>query len=284
MPLPTKQIDVSFVILTWNSAEYIKKCIDSYARAVSHEGLTVEFLVVDNGSSDGTLNEIENSVFPNLPVQCIGKLYKLEKNFGTTKSRNIALRKASGRWIVICDSDTEYFSGSWKQAIDYLAQNKSVGILAPCLIYPSGVVQNSVKKFPTIIDKLTKLGKIFFKLPVGKSDFYQDFPWGSVRAVDTAISACWIFTKKTLYNVGYLDEKIFYSPEDVDFCLRMWKSGKKILFYPQLKIVHYTQQVSHAKPFSRLSISHFFGLIYYFAKHKYFTKRPAYGQSPKNEN
>ena len=144
-----------------------------------------------------------------------------------------------------------------------------MGILAPCLIYPDGTIQNSVKKFPTVTDKLRKLGQIFLRLPLGRSDFYPDFPWDSPRVVDTAISACWIFRKEILGDVGYLDENIFYSPEDVDFCLRVWESGKKIVFYPHLKIIHHTQQISHNRPFSRVSISHLFGLLYYYKKHNY---------------
>lgn len=261
--------DLSFVILTWNSAQYIEKCVNSFAQAVAEGGLSAEFLIVDNGSSDGTSRKTERSIFPNLPSACVGKLYKLNRNFGTTVSRNIALREAKGKYIVVCDSDTEYLSGSLGATLDYLAKNKGIGILAPCLIYPDRTIQNSVKRFPTITDKLEKLVQIFLRLPVGRSDFYSDFPWERPQAVDTAISACWIFRKKLLSDVGYLDENIFYSPEDVDFCLRVWKEGKKIVFYPYLKIIHHTQQISHKRPFSTLSISHFFGLIYYYKKHNY---------------
>ena len=261
---------ISFVILTWDSSKYIEGCIRSYYEALNKEGLYAEFLIVDNGSIDGTPEIVEDKILSQLQDGFSGRVFRLQKNLGTTVPRNIGLRNVSYPYIVICDSDTQYLSGSWSHALKFLSHNKDVGILAPKLMLSDGNCQNSVKKFPTMTDKLIKLGKIFFELPVGKSDFYQDFPWGSVRAVDTAISACWIFTKETLYKVGYLDEKIFYSPEDVDFCLRIWKSHQKVVFYPQLKILHYTQQVSHAKPFSRLSISHFFGLIYYFAKHRYF--------------
>lgn len=170
-------MDISFVILTWNSINHINMCIKSYSVALANEQLHAQFLIVDNGSADNTVNEIENKIFPDLPSCCEGKLFKLNKNFGTTISRNIALRKATGKYIVVCDSDTEYQSGLWKEAIDYLENNSGVGILAPCLRYPDGIIQNSVKKFPTVTDKLIKLGKIFFGYNIGKNDFYSDFPW-----------------------------------------------------------------------------------------------------------
>ena len=267
------EIDISFVILTWNSINHINRCINSYSAELAKERLHTQFLIVDNGSSDSTVNEIENKIFANLPFFCEGKLFRLHKNNGTTISRNIALRAAMGKYVVVCDSDTEYQSGVWKEAINYLKNNIDVGILAPCLRYPDGIIQNSVKKFPTATDKLMKLGKIFFGFNAGKSDFYADFPWEKIRSVDTAISACWIFKRELLYQVGYLDEKIYYSPEDIDYCVRVWENKKKIIFYPMLTILHHTQQISHNSPFSRQSISHFLGLIYYFRKHNYFFSR-----------
>jgi GT2 family glycosyltransferase len=265
--------DISFVILTWNSAKYIDRCIKSYALSVEKECINAEFLIVDNGSSDSTVDIIESELFPSLPKGCVGRLYKLNKNMGTTKSRNLALRSVVSKYIVICDSDTEYKSGDWKKMLMCL-DNDEVGMIAPNILYPDGTVQNSVKKIPTILEKLLKLGKILFHFSKWSySDFYKDFPWETINPTDTAISAFWILKKTILESVGYLDEKIFYSPEDIDYCVRIWKSGKKIFYYPFLKIVHHTQQISHKNPFSRLALSHFFGLLYFFNKHKYFFSR-----------
>jgi GT2 family glycosyltransferase len=261
--------DISFVILSWNSEKYIRQCLKSYAESIYREKLTAEFLIVDNGSMDMTARVIEDEIFPGLPAGSTGKLSILKKNLGTTKSRNIALKKAVGNYIVVCDSDTEYKEGNWRDLLRYL-ENDDVGMVAPCLMYPDGTVQNSVKKFPTLLDKFSKFGKIFFHCQIGgQADFYEDFPWGAMRTADTAISACWVFKKSLLDKVGLLDENIYYSPEDVDYCLRVWEKKMNITYYPHLKILHHTQQISHKKPLSRQSISHFFGLLYYFKKHGY---------------
>lgn len=266
--------DISFIILTWNSARYIECCVSSYSASIEKENLCAEFLIVDNGSQDNTINVIRNNVFPKLPNGFIGRLIALKKNFGTTISRNIALRKATGKYIIICDSDTVFKEGKWRDILNYLEEDKTIGIIAPCLAYPDGTIQNSVKKFPTLFDKISKLGKIFFNFSKGGStDFYNNFPWTDIRYSDTAISAFWLFKKTILEDVGLFDEKIYYSPEDIDYCLRIWGVGKKILYYPNLKIIHYTQQISHRKPFSKQSISHFFGLLYLFKKHHYFLSR-----------
>ena len=56
--------------------------------------------------------------------------------------------------------------------------------------------------------------------------------------VDYLISACWLFTREVYEKVGPLDEQIFYAPEDVDFCIRVWKAGFKIGYVPEYKMVH----------------------------------------------
>ena len=267
------EVDISFVILTWNSIRYIDDCIHSFSDAMRKEGLSAQFLIVDNGSRDGTIERLEKHTSPSLPSGCRLKVFKLDKNMGTTASRNMALRDATGETIVICDSDTECEEGSWRNAIKYIHSNEAVGILAPLLCLEDGAIQRSVKRFPTAVDKMVRVINIGLRSKGVSSDMYEDFPWNETRPVDTAISACWVFRRDLLESVGYLDERIFYSPEDVDYCLRTWKAGKEVIFYPDIRITHHTQQISHKKPFSKLAFSHLMGLIYYFMKHRYLLSR-----------
>jgi len=264
---------ISFVILTWNSEKNINACVNSYAYTVQKENLEAEFFIVDNGSLDSTLKKVNSEIIPNLPLCCSLKIIALKKNYGTTISRNIALRQINGDFIIICDSDTELKSGQLKEAIQFLERNTDVGILAPHLCYANGDTQNSVRKFPILLDKFINLWRNIFKLSIRSSNDYEYLPWSSIKKVDTAISAFWMFSKNTLKLTGMLDEKIFYSPEDVDYCLRIWKCGKSIVFYPNLMITHYTQHLSRNRPFSKQSISHLVSLFYFFYKHKYIFSR-----------
>jgi GT2 family glycosyltransferase len=271
--------DVSFVILSWNSAHYIKQCILSYANSLSRESIVAEFIIIDNGSKDKTVKIVEEEIAPLvLPVHSC-RVIRMSKNKGTTASRNKGLAVAAGKYIVVCDSDTEYYAGNWMNLIGILNQNNRIGLLVPEISYPNKSIQHSVKRFPILQDKLGKLRTIFLKKKNINTDFYPDFPWKDCRTADTAISAFWFFKRNTIEIVGLLDEKIFYSPEDIDYCLRIWKSGKQIYFCPFFKIVHFTQQLSHKKPISFLAISHFYGLLYLFFKHKYcFSRTKLYEQ------
>lgn len=274
---------ISFVILTWNSGKYIKRCVESYSNPLVNKEYFAEFIVVDNGSNDNTVSVVEKEIKPNLHDFCNLHLIKLKKNFGTTVSRNKGIEKCNGEIVVICDSDTEFLQGDWGKIISYFEDSPEIGIVAPSLYYGDGSIQPSVKRFPTLIDKIKKLSKIFFGLSLKDTDFYEEFPWANPTFVDSAISACWILTRKTIDKVGLLDEKIFYSPEDLDYCFRTWEAGRKVLFSPEMKIMHHTQQISHKKPFSRQAITHFSGLMYYFLKHRYCFFRKTFAENLKKE-
>jgi len=258
---------ISFVILTWNSEKIIRKCLKSISNKCNQENIVYKIYIIDNGSSDRTVKFIQD-FSRKLPIE----LTKLDSNRGTTFSRNIGLKRCEGKIICILDSDTEIKSGSIRKIVS-LFQDKTIGIVAPRLVLPDGTIQNSVKKFPSLLNKMLKIPKIIFKIKIKDYDFYDGFPFHCVTDVDTAISACWFLKRKLIEEIGMFDEKIFYSPEDIDFCLRVKKINKRIVYYPYFTTLHYTQQISHKKIISKITLSHFLGLMYYFIKHRYF-KRP----------
>lgn len=260
--------NLSFVILTWNSEKYIWNCLSSLLSKCDSEGLQYEIFLVDNGSKDRTLQLVDDFRRRNNPPL---KTFLLNKNNGTTRSRNIALKKVATDYLCVLDSDTEIVSGSISKILLRLGESRDIGIIAPRLVLPDGQVQNSVKKFPSLWQKLAKIPGALFKFSGRNHDFYEGFPFQSPTYVDTAISACWFFRRELLSDIGYLDERIFYAPEDLDFCMRAWKKGKRVLYEPSLTIMHNTQQISHKKPLSRIAIMHLWGLLYYYRKHRWYS-------------
>lgn len=257
-------VDISFVILTWNSEQFLEKCFQSIFDKCQQEKLVFEVIVIDNGSTDDSSRIFEkyrNNYSEKFAVVSLGR------NTGTTYSRNIGMKKAKGRFLCILDSDTELLEGDIRPILNKFNNDTSIGLIAPKLILRDKSVQNSVKRFPTFWHKLLKVPKVLFKIDTPNKDFYENFPFTDEQQIDTAISACWFFRNELIERVGYLDEKIFYSPEDLDYCVRIRKAGLKIFFYPAFTVFHDTQQISHVRPFSKVSRSHFWGLVYYFYKH-----------------
>ena len=270
-----ERMDISFVILTWNSEKYISRCLNALIDDLDQSGLSHEIFIVDNGSTDGTV-AILKSYQSRYPEQ-IFPIF-LEENRGTTFSRNLALKKAQGKYISVIDSDVEVLhAGTIKNLIETLESDTKIGLIAPKLLYADGRLQKSTDKFPTIFSKISRY--FFLKIIEKNENNQKSSP--EIRAVDCAISAMWVLKKEVLEKVGYFDEKIFYAPEDVDYCLRVWLSGYKVLYNPLVAVVHDTQEISRQFKMSGMTMSHIKGLIYYFRKHKYIFKRPNIGKNNK---
>ena len=260
-----KKVKLSCIVLTWNSVSYIEGCLSSIDQLKSI--VKLEVLIVDNGSVDGTIDKLLNlKTSASYNVEIIS----LSKNLGTTITRNMAIKKSNGDILAFIDSDVKFDKKGFLEMLNYLNNNKEIGILAPMIRYPDGSIQQSCKKFPTLDVKLLKLIDIFTFFNSSNRDYYVNFPFKAPHMVDTAISAFWLIDKKNVDLVGYFDENIFYSPEDVDYSLRVWLAGKKICFYPDFEVYHYAQQITHKFPFKIISLTHLRDLFYYFKKHNYF--------------
>jgi len=264
-------MDLSCVILSWNSERYLARCLDALILDLEQHHFSYEIFVVDNGSHDQTISILET--FGARYPDRILPLY-LDHNTGTTYSRNLALRRARGQYICVLDDDVEVSSGATVQLIHTLERNSNIGLVAPRLKYANGNLQKSTDEFPTI---LTKAWRYFFLKQIEgrgnvldkKSESRQiDF-----TEVDYAISAMWVLRREILDQVGLLDEKIFYAPEDVDYCLRIWKAGSTVVYDPTVTCIHHAREISRGR-ISYATMQHIFGLWYYFKKHRYLFIKP----------
>ena len=264
-------IRLSVVIITWNAEQDVKQCLDSVLEATA--SCATEVIVVDNGSTDNTRNILE------LYGERINLLL-LKKNNGVAVARNIGMAAAKGEYIWILDVDTIVNKEAVNGMIEYLEDNPDCGICACRLQSESGDVQDSCRKMPYPKYKIrnllsAKIGKMAFagKLNVkikkqNESQFYRkELQGGEPFEAEYVIGACQMFRKSILNEVGFLDEKIFYGPEDADFCLRVHQKGYKIVCLPAHQIVHHYNRISNKKFFSRMSYLHLKGLVYFYNKH-----------------
>ncbi len=251
----------SFVILTFNSDRYIEKCLQSINESIATLKANAEVFVVDNGSIDETRSILKSFNFNHLVDF---KTIFFDKNTGTTFSRNSALKNSSGEYLIVLDSDAYINVDTLSHLKAYLQINPLCGLAVPKLIYPDGRYQLSVDQFPTLVHKIKRF--LFLKKMEGESEISK------ITQVDYAISAFWMFPRTVLDKVGLLDEKIFYSPEDVDYCIRVWKAGYNITYIPEYQVIHDAQEISRGKGFKKInlfSLSHIKGLFYLYYKHRF---------------
>jgi GT2 family glycosyltransferase len=252
---------ISFVILTWNSEPYIQKCIESVFSTLAPTPFGAEVFVVDNGSGDGSAGVVWE-LARRWPRQVFSIC--LDKNLGTTRSRNLALSRCRGEYICVMDSDVEMKPGAIARLIRTLEADRARGLVAPRLVYPDGRFQKSTDGFPTPGRKLVR----FFGLRAIEAREARSGRHHRIRPVDYAISAVWVFRRSLIQKVGFLDENIFYAPEDADFCLRVWQAGRQVIFDPGAEAVHHTQEAGRGFRINRTVLHHIAGLLYYFYKHR----------------
>lgn len=261
----------SFIILTWNSERYIEKCLFSLIENLDVEFQPYEIYVVDNGSTDSTRRILENYIrkYPN-----IVKTILLDTNRGTTFSRNLALKNAVGKYICIIDSDIAVSNNFLVPLVTVLNKSSNIGMVVPRLVYKNGSYQKSTDVFPTIFTKLKRY--FFLKINEKRDDKNEN---RDDYFVDYAISAFWLIKREVVNKVGLLDENIFYAPEDVDYCLRIWQNKYSIVCVPIVEVLHDAQEISRKFRINKAFFEHIKGLLYFFSKHKYLFNKPSFKET-----
>ena len=256
---------LSVIIIGYNSWHYLEKNLSSLAFLLNDAN--AEIIYVDNASTDETRSKIR-SLYPSVII------IENTKNKGISVARNQGINRASGEYIWLLDSDTEITEPPLKVMLAFMDEHPDVG-LCGCKMYgQDGQIQSSCRKFPTISGKLKAAIHILAKK--FNWNIYSSFHGHNTYnkhcespfEVDYVIGACQLIRKSAQKKVGLLDEKIFYGPEDVDFCLRMKQAEYKVFYLPQVSILHAYQRVSSHKIFSKLTQKHIEGLIHYFWKHR----------------
>lgn len=256
---------IAFVILTWNSERHIEPCVRSI---LGCSGVDASVAVVDNGSVDATPGMLRKLAAAHSKVCPVF----LKENLGTTVSRNIALRNLpeDAEYVCVLDSDTVVNEKALLRLVDVLDGDPSIGVVGPAMHDSSGVVQQSGRNLPTLGIKLTKA--LPGSVAQGKGTRLESPSSpviGRIQDVPYLISACWLVPVRVFRQVGLLDERIFYAPEDVDWCLRCHKAGYRVVWCHDAEIVHEYQRISKKRFFSKSNLEHLKGLAYYFRKHRY---------------
>lgn len=261
-----KNVEISIVIISWKMKDLLERCLKTIFEFT--RDITIEVIVIDNNSQDGTSEMIQKN-FSQI------KLIKNSENRGVAPARNQGIRETRGKYILILDADMELVENSIKQLYDFMESNTSAGIVGCKLVDKDLNLQFSCKRFPTITAflfrrlewiNLIKNSKIL------KYHTMQDWDHNEIKEVDYLIGACQFFRREVVDKIGMYDDKIFYGPEDIDFCLRIWKAGWKVYYYPFTQIIHHEQRITKKNLFSKISMKHFAGIFYLYLKYNFRVK------------
>lgn len=229
-----EKLDLSIVIVNFNTSDLTKQCIDSVVKYT--DGIKYEIIVVDNGSREK---------FTYSKVQVI----KNKENFGFAKANNQGIAIAKGKFILLLNSDTIVNSNAITKMVEWMEAHKKIGISSCNLLNEDGSIQGTGGHFPTLfkvfcwmffIDDIPFVDSIIGPFhPSHQKSFYKGTNFYSKeRDLDWVTGAFMLIKKEVVDSVGLLDEEYFMYMEDVDYCFRAKRKGYGVYFLPKYEIVH----------------------------------------------
>jgi len=227
-------MDISFVIVTFNSLEPLKICLQSLFASISDD-LNFEVIVVDNNSQDESKQFVQEN-YPNI------HLIKNEMNVGYTKAMNQGLRIAKGMYLVQVNPDVLTNPGTFQALISWMNQHKDVGISIPKVLNQDGTFQKQSRRgFARPLEVFSyflKLDRIFPNNKVIGNYVKTFLPEDEIAQVDAVSGSCMMMRKEIISDIGYLDERYFAYQEDTDYCFQACKAGWKVYYLPIASVIH----------------------------------------------
>jgi hypothetical protein len=211
---------LSIIIVSYNARADLLRCLDSLRAAPP--AATHEIIVVDNGSTDGSVEAAR---------QIDGvRVIEAGANLGFARANNIGIRESTGTALLLLNSDTVVPPGAVNHLLAELDRDASVAVVGPRLVDGNGRAELSFGRMIGPLNELRqkRLARSGAVETLTRQRQYPDWVSG----------ACLLVRRSDAEKVGGLDERFFMYTEDVDFCAAIRARGRRILFTPDVEVVH----------------------------------------------
>lgn len=232
---------LSIIIVNYRSFDDTDRCLKALQE--NPPSAPYEIIVVDNDSEQP---EAEQEFLSRWKE----KITYLESptNLGFGQGNNFGAARARGEYLLCMNPDIEVWKKSLDEGIQYLDQEKRVGILGGQLRYPNGTIQDSYRNFPTVPDQFVKrIGFLrrqgFLRKRVSRYLMWEKDP-SITEPVDWVVGGFLFVRKKAFDEVGGFDDRYFLFMEDVDLCRQMWKKGWQVVYNPKVSATHREERLS----------------------------------------
>lgn len=222
---------ISFIIVNYNTREITTDCINSLKLNEDLKRIPYEVIIVDNNSSDGSVQYFEKIVEENIHI------ISNNMNHGFGKANNIGVREAKGEYVILLNSDTLAHQTDFNSLISVMNEKVDIGILSIKILNKDSSIQSLGFNFPTLLNEI-KLNLLFWNYNQIKKIRFRNYKNKGLYDVDW-VSGCFILMRKRDYiSVKGFDEKIFMYAEDLDLCYKIVNQGKRICIYDMTSIFH----------------------------------------------
>jgi GT2 family glycosyltransferase len=226
-------VDVSIVIVSWNTKELVLGCLASLRSAVGD--LRCEVMLVDNASVDHTVPEVRQ-LHPAVVV------VENRDNRGFAAANNQGIRLSHGRYVLLLNSDTVAEPGSIEMLVRFSDAQPRAGAVGGMLLGGDGQFQASFQKAPSILRECLSASGL------GRRLWFDGYPsYGPAesrvrRQVEVIPGACMLLRRAALDEVGLLDESYFMYSEETDLCQRLRNRKWAVWYLPEARITHFGGQ------------------------------------------
>jgi N-acetylglucosaminyl-diphospho-decaprenol L-rhamnosyltransferase len=226
-------MDLSVVIVSWNCKTELLDCLDSIARQGCKR--TYEVVVVDNASGDGAVAAVR-ARFPEVRVLEAGA------NRGFAHAANLGLRAASGEFLLFLNPDTVVPPGTLDIALGTLYSERQVAILGARLLNLDGSPQPSCGRFLSLPALVWANARCFIGGSREERSAGGGRLWSSMitEEPDWLVGAFLLCRRAALEAVNGFDEDYFLYAEDMDLCYRLRQRGYRVLYAPQVAVLHHS--------------------------------------------
>jgi len=229
------KIAVSVIIVNWNTKDILQNCLDSIYQTIGN--LSGEIIVVDNASSDGSTEMIQER-YP----QVIKIYNKVNRGFGAANNQAFTVMK--GKYALLLNTDAILIPGAINKLYSFAKTHPQAAIVCGQLLHADGSKQNSVAAFPSLLTLVinTSLLEYLFPRRFPSKRYEHKEP----LEVDSAIGACMLIRKKALDEVGFFDERYFFYFEETDLAYAFHSKGWSVYHVPDAFIYHLQgQSIGH---------------------------------------
>ena len=249
-------MDISIIIVNYNSLDFIKRCIKSIEKLLNESSADCEVIIVDNNSSDGSVEYLKEKTKENDTFHLIVN----DTNAGFSRASNTGALQAKGNYLLFLNPDTEIVGGRLEDLINFYTEKNNedkdgeAGVIGAKILNMDGTIQFSARSFPTLARQFYEsyfLYRIFRKSRIFGSYFLSWWDHESIREVDW-LTGSFMFIKKDYFiKAGMFDEDYFMYSEDTDLCLKLHRMNFKNYYFPYFIIKHSDSGIASKKPATR---------------------------------
>lgn len=231
-PMSETSVELTVIIVSYRCRDHLIACLDSLAEQRDDVELSVE--IIDSASRDGT-PEAAAAAHPWVSVEA------LDENIGFSRANNRGISRARGRAVLLLNPDTVIPPGALRACLDELWRHPDVGVLTPRLATPDGEFDRRCKRgFPTPWASLCYFTGLDRHLRGRRSRRYtagwlDEHEPGDVEIISGAFM---LARRDVLHSLGGFDEQLPMYAEDLDLCLRFWKAGWRVRYWPRVTVIH----------------------------------------------